>query len=124
MISLDALVSTPAFLTNGRSYAHVLSDARRLISDPNRWAQGVFARDGYGQPVKPLEQTAHCWCLLGGVARCSNDLGITPPELLRFMQEMMHFLYGQQFETLGEMNDYLNHDSVLRFLDQCIARFG
>lgn len=124
LISLDHLVATPSTLTSGTSYKGVLERARRVLGEQGRWTQGVFARDGFGEPVKPKEPTACCWCLLGAVATASNDLGISPPALLRYLEEVMHFIYGDQFHTLGEMNDYVSHELITRFLDDAIARFG
>ncbi len=122
-INLDGMVAEPVLLTGGRSYFQILLDARRLLSNHSSWTQGLFARDSNGQPVKPRDAGACCWCLLGAVAACSGDLGITPPPLLRFLEEMMHYIHGDTFPTLGEMNDYLSHELVLEFLDSCISRF-
>lgn len=124
MISLDHLVANPSSLTGGASYRGVLERARGLLGEHERWAQGVFARDVNGVPVKPRDPGACCWCLLGAIAACSNELGISPPALLRYLEETMHFTYKDQFATLGEMNDYVSHELILAFLDGAIARFA
>lgn len=123
-ISLDYLIATPSILTGGDSYRGVLDKARRLLSSQDRWTQGSFARDRYGDAVKPKDPMACSWCLLGAVAATSNDLGISPPALLRYLEGAMNFKYGDQFSTIGEMNDYVDHASVMQFLDEAIARFG
>jgi|SRR5688572_5578872 len=122
-IDLDALVATPAMLTGGITYKGVLGGALELLSDQDRWTQKAHARDQCGNPVKPIEPSACCWCLLGAVARSSNEFGIIPPQVLRYLTEMMYYYYGTQFETLGEMNDYVSHDLILQFLQNCISQF-
>lgn len=124
MTNLDALIANPGLLTAGRTYAQVLLDTRNLLSEHDRWNQGTFAVTADGQSTNPTDQEACRWCLLGAMARCSSDLGIIPPQLLRFVEGMMHFVYGDQFATIGEMNDYIDHQSLINFVDQCIRRFG
>lgn len=123
MIDLDNLVANPGLLTGGRSYAQVLTDVRNLLADQDKWNQGTFAVDVEGAPVGPTNPNACRWCLLGALARCSSDLGITPPQLLRYVQDMMHFKYQDKFATVGEMNDYIDHSSLLIFIDQCLQQF-
>lgn len=123
-ISLDYLIANPSILTGGMSYRQVLERARSLLSDQDRWAQGVFARDRNGVQVKPRDPNACCWCLLGAIAICSNELGISPPDLLRYLDGLMHFMFQDQFSNLGELNDYVSHELIIEFLDDAIARFG
>lgn len=136
MVDLDALVADTPRLTGGRSYKQVLADARSLLDEEGRWTQGTFARAELGVPVKPIDPTARCWCLLGAVARCSNEYGIIPPQLLNYLTESVHARFGfvehelytdgtpiPRFVTIGDMNDYLDHAGIIAFLDECIARF-
>jgi hypothetical protein len=122
-IDLDALTSNSLALTNGRTYRQVLVDARTLIGKHENWTQGAFARDPRGGGVRPKDPGACCWCLLGAVAVSSNPFGLIPPPLMQYLDHYMHELYGDRFSNLGEMNDYIDHEGTLRFLDGALARF-
>lgn len=39
--------------------------AQELREHPERWTQGVFARDEKGIPCFPNDSKAECWCILG-----------------------------------------------------------
>ena len=122
-IDLDAMVSTPSFLTEGKTYKQVVEKVRFILSDGSRWTQKAFARDRSGQPTETTNPSACCWCLLGAFAVSSNSMGFTPPPLLKFLQQMLVFHYGEQFGSLGEFNDYVSHKILLEFLDTCLQRF-
>lgn len=123
MIDLDKMVSTPSVLTEGKTYKQVLEKARFILSDREQWSQKAFARDRYGQPLEPNNPMACSWCLLGALAISSNSMGFTPPPLLKFLQQMLHYLHGEQFGSLGEFNDYVNHQGLIEFIDTCLQRF-
>lgn len=123
MISLNELVKSPSTLTRGSTYRQVLERAVQRLVSPERWTQLAFARDRLRQGVKPKDPSACCWCLLGAVAFESNDHGIIPPPLLRFLEDMMRYVFGTKFATLGEMNDYIDHETLIDFLRKCVGRF-
>lgn len=124
MINLDQIMATPGSLTCGQTYEIVLRRTRERLADPENWTQEAHARDEYGHPVKPRSPRACCWCLLGGVAWASNGLGIIPPPLLVFLEEMMIHVFGpDKFASVGAMNDYVSHDVVLNFLDTSLSQF-
>jgi hypothetical protein len=41
-----------------------------LLSSPDNWTQGSFARDKNGKPVSFQSHEATCWCLIGALGRC------------------------------------------------------
>lgn len=47
----------------------ILIAARQLVEKPERWTQGVFARDLNGRPVDLLGPHAKCFCISGAVGR-------------------------------------------------------
>lgn len=123
-MNLDALLATPGSLTEGRTYKQVLIDARAHIAEPDRWTQEAYARDHQGHNVRPRDPEARCWCMLGAIAYCSNVHGIIPPPLMTFIEDLVKFRFGpSKFMGPGSMNDYLQHDLVLSFLDYAIDQF-
>jgi hypothetical protein len=124
MLNLDELTKNPLQLTEGRSYKQVLEDSYFLIYPEERWTQGCHARDKRGEGVKPGSTDAVCWCLLGSVARSSNRFALIPGPLLTFLEEMCVHLYQDRFQSVGALNDYLDHESVLVFLKACINQLS
>lgn len=119
MISLDAIVAT----TRNSSFKTTLTRTAEILKTPEQWTQGVFARTPEGEPVKPKDPRACSWCLLGALAMVSNEFGIIAPPLLRLIEDVMHSIYQDKFASIGEMNDYIDHESLLVFLDKSLARF-
>jgi hypothetical protein len=124
LIDLDTFIATPSAMTRGNSYKAVVERAFEILKSSDRWTQGVFARTASGDPVAPVDPSACQWCLLGAMAVSSNEFGFIPPPLLRFLDEMLHFIYGDKFATVGEMNDYIDHDLLLDFMSRVLARFN
>jgi hypothetical protein len=57
---------------------------------------------------------------LGGVALYSNQWGIIPPQLLTHLEEEQLRQHGPRFASVGQMNDYVSHASILDFLARVI----
>lgn len=49
----------------------ILKAARELISVPERWTQGAYARDNQGAPCATTSDEATCFCVRGAVRRVS-----------------------------------------------------
>lgn len=45
----------------------VLKAARSLLSEPDRWTQGTYARDADGKAVPPSDPAAVCFCIHGAI---------------------------------------------------------
>ena len=124
MIDLDQIASSSELLTNGASLQDILRRTYLRIEDSDCWTQGSFARTWTGESVRPSHPSACRWCLLGAIALESNPYAMSPPNLLTHLEERMQREYGEQFDTLGAMNDYLTHENVLAFLQRAIAEMG
>lgn len=121
MISIDALMQSDA-LTNGRTMTDILSSAYQRIQDPSRWTQNCYARNSERRMVKPIDPSACCWCLLGAIAVESNGYGFIPPTIDRYLTQRMAEQYESYgFSSLGEMNDYFDHATVLQFLQSALV---
>lgn len=46
---------------------------RELLSSPDKWTQGVFARNSSGYRTYELDQDACSFCLMGALYRCYID---------------------------------------------------
>lgn len=88
-----------------------LRSVRELIGVPERWTQGVAARDSEGASVDPKCGSATCWCVFGAVQRRAWE-------------------YGRRYEIAAAIerggltpreNDRLTHAEVLALLDKAIA---
>jgi hypothetical protein len=97
--------------------AETLRAARELIADPERWTQGVFARDAEGRSVDPSDDRAVRWCAAGAIWRVATVAHgwCDAYWLARDAAERAHD------SGLTEVNDRLGHQAVLRVLDQAIA---
>lgn len=58
-----------------KTTVQVLREARALISDPERWSKGWFAKDSGRHHVSPCDPRAVRWCALGAVRHASQEKG-------------------------------------------------
>lgn len=122
MIQLDAIRLTPGALTGGATWKEILVRVRVRLADPDRWTQSAFAREiDHRTLVKPGDPRACCWCLLGAIARESNPYFISPPDLLSYLDGQRSKIHGEKFNSLAELNDYVDHQTLLEFLDHTIV---
>lgn len=100
----------------------ILTETRELLSDESRWACGATALDQNCHRVRPTEEQAAAWCLVGAVAKCSNDEGICPPALLRYLDHIVVEYTDGLFDGAEKFNDVIDHDGLLKLLDLAISR--
>jgi hypothetical protein len=86
-----------------------LKALRELFSDPARWTQKVSARNARGEQVYPLDPSATCFCLLGGMVKVvSGD---------RRRYTMLYSVLDAEkpngCQTLAHFNDRYRYESVL-----------
>lgn len=43
-----------------------------LFTDASKWTQGGYAKNAEGTIVDPLDETAQCFCIAGGVMRSQH----------------------------------------------------
>ena len=94
----------------------VLKAARELISRPEAWTQGVWARDASGEKVLSTSREAVCWCALGAVTRSACNA----------LEQEVAFTELRQgttgFGGIGDFNDQSSHGEVLALFDRAIVR--
>jgi hypothetical protein len=53
--------------------AEILERAADLIEPKGAWTQGYHARDDEGNPVRPGDRAAVCWCMWGAIIARKTD---------------------------------------------------
>ena len=92
----------------------ILTEARSLITDPDKWTKGVFARTAdHHRAAVPFEADATCWCAWGALENAyggfvNND----------------HPAYVSLREAMGggvaNFNDDHTHPEVIGAFDRAI----
>lgn len=47
----------------------------KLLSSPDRWTQGVYARTAEGEECRINDEKAVCWCIYGAINKCYSVPG-------------------------------------------------
>lgn len=91
-----------------------LQQARALIADPEHWTRFEFARDANGTAVTSSDPRAVCWCARGAVSVVGG--GVAELDALTLAADV-------RFGTvITQVNDYRDHDDVLRMFDTAIEK--
>lgn len=77
---------------------------KELLSSPEKWTQGTYARDALGgRPVPPLDEDAVCFCLIGAVRKCYPIISDQCPVLAKITLELCTNL---KMAVITDWNDY------------------
>lgn len=63
-----------------KSTSNILKEAKKVISDPNRWTKEAYAKTATGHRTDPNSPRAHCYCISGAVRKVIG-LGTLPSYL-------------------------------------------
>ena len=114
----------------------ILTKARALIEDPERWIKGEFAEDEQGMRVKIDSPHACRFCLVGAVRRATDEAAVALGEEMDLLNlEQLVGIgaivasvlpIGRHTWMVSEFNDYsgTTHGDVLGVLDRAIAESG
>lgn len=94
-----------------------------VISTPQKWIKGAFARTSVGGPTCTFSDGAACWCVGGAALRCSA-LHNFPSNL--FLARILDKI-RPGFSNVGDWNDHpeTSHEEVLRVVKEVEAEmFG
>lgn len=97
--------------------AQLLREAKELIADPKRWAQGAFARDSGGAVVAALDPAAVRWCAIGALVAVDRSDGRN--QCFAAHNALAGHLHG--CSGLQTFNDSHEHAEVLALFDRAIA---
>lgn len=92
----------------------IIKSARELISDPERWSQGWYARDKRGDWTNFNSPTACKWCAMGAIRKMANAD-------YEGYCVYLFALVGGAWE-LDDFNDNHTHAEVLALFDKAIAK--
>lgn len=96
----------------------ILTKARELISDPDSWTQGAFARNRDGLSTEIGSDYAVCWCANGALAR------VTQGKDVWFQGRWVHIRHllehGIDCKGIVCFNDSHEHEEVLEMFDKAI----
>jgi hypothetical protein len=92
-----------------------LQKARELISDPKRWTQGAFARDGKGRSASIARGV--CFCSIGAIASVAgtNLVRPVPDAILKLAGFRSHAEWAR-------FNDSHSHSEVLARFDRALEK--
>ncbi len=96
-----------------QSVLQLLTQARALIQQPERWTQNTYARDVTGDPVDPRSTEAFCWCTIGAIAKVSEGQIVAQEARDHLVKTAMHV-------KLDRFNDTMTHRAVLEAFDKAI----
>ena len=97
----------------------ILVAARELISQPERWTKGEYARDLNGRRVSPGGPNAVCWCSIGAMAKVA---GLSSGEMEASEASVTLALAAESNGVIPEWNDASGHQSVVEAFDRAIAQ--
>lgn len=100
----------------------LLTKAKELISDPNKWTKESFARNKDNKPVEYLSPDATCFCAIGAIRKVgySNEsFTKTLPAEIKLQREVQK---NTIFAEVASFNDFLltTHEEVLHLFDKAI----
>lgn len=97
----------------------IIRRAREIISDPESWTSGTYARDDQGQSVDPDHRSACRWCALGAIARAAIELDAQPGDGAAAVDRL--YEAAENMQTVVTTNDQLGHAATLSLFDKALA---
>lgn len=112
-----------------------LVEARAIIADPDKFAQGAMARDADGVRVSCFSPRAKCYCSWGALQVTApgpshgsgRELSIHDLALIRLGRAARRVLNANEIETtdihfaVPVVNDHLGREAALQMYDFAIA---
>lgn len=93
--------------------ASVLSQALSIIANPNAWAQEAVAVDRRGNEVKPTDQRAKRFCMVGALQRVGASSGEYGTAIMALRKAC-----GDQ--SIFQFNDTHGHKAVVNVMKRAI----
>jgi len=108
-----------------KTVKQVLTEARELISDPERWTTGIYAVDADGNDVVSTDPKACKWCSIGAVYNKAFLSCLPSDEEYTLAARSESALRRGAFEVHKEnaitlVNDKMGHGASLQMFDKAI----
>jgi len=109
--------------------SEILSEARNLLSDPDRWTQWYYARDEKGNHRQAQSKDAVCFCSIGAIMKASGrETSIHQKHTgqdLEYLAQAMRpdrqgMSVGQAITRFNDASDR-SHKEVLAAFDKAIV---
>ena len=94
----------------------ILKAARALITDPQHWTTGDYARDVEGHGVGSGSPDAVAWCAFGAISAVGRDASRRHRDSA---DEALRLACGG---LVGDANDRYGHAYILAAYDRAIAK--
>ena len=99
----------------------ILVEAKSILSDPQHWTKGSWARDRSGNICNEKSPDAFCFCLFGAVTRAGYNLNLYGYR--GYVRDTFENAVGQQFITFNDNPD-TTFEMIHEALDKAIAACG
>lgn len=96
-----------------------LKAARKLLTKPEHWTQGSYAKGPQGETRSLREPGVVCWCLKGALLHVRDGHETIMDAVLELEATM-----NSDYMSVIEYNDYITrtHEDILNLLDETINR--
>lgn len=109
-----------------------LTAVRALISTPDKWARGEFARDMNGNRTSLAARNAACFCILGAIGRTDPEIVSLKKQEYQVFSPIWDKPAAQELRKVigdrlvSDFNDdpQTTHDDMLRVIDAAIERLN
>lgn len=99
--------------------SEILIKAKAIISNPDKWTQGAFARNYDGEEVSPISSQAVCFCSIGAL---KASVGKDQSEVTMFylVNARDYLMKATPDGYIAVFNDEHTHEEVMAVWDKAI----
>ena len=99
----------------------VIERAREIISDPQRWCRGSFARGKAGKSVSPNDPNARRCCAMGALILAVTEVCSNSSDAIILAHNIAMDI--SPTGSLVFVNDIYGRDAVISLFDKAIATY-
>lgn len=97
----------------------ILKATKELLSDPERWTWGKYARTSSYTETSPHSPDAVCFCLLGAIAKVGNTSPLSVEQ--GNISHVVSNAIVPRYYHISDFNDTTDHPTLMATLDRAIA---
>jgi hypothetical protein len=115
-VAYQDVVAPPKMDAGNLTTLEILTAARALLAEPERWTQREYARNSSGFPVGACDPSATCFCMIGAIKRAGGfEYDARIP-----LDVIAHLRAAIATRDQTNWNDTRSHADVLRAMDRAI----